>query len=68
MHQEFVWMQCVTGYMRTDNTDDVKGKKVDKEVWKIEARYAFVLDDMAGKEAEIHLLRCAFVHYVDLNS
>ncbi len=40
---------------------------MDKEVWKMEAIFAFVLDERQGKEAEIHLLRWAFVQYVDLN-
>lgn len=35
-------------------------KKMDKEAWKIEAIFAFVLDDTRRREAEIHLLRCAF--------
>lgn len=40
---------------------------MDKEVWRMEAKFAFVLDDKLWKEAEIHLLRWAFVQYVDLN-
>lgn len=40
---------------------------MDKEVWKIEAIFAFVLDETQRREAEIHLLRCACVQYVDLN-
>lgn len=44
-----------------------KKRKMHKEVWKMEAIFAFVLDDMLWKEEEIHLQRWAFVRYVDLN-
>lgn len=45
-----------------------KKREVGKEVWKMKAIFAFVPDDMLGKEEAIPLLRCAFVQYVDQNT
>lgn len=63
-----VYVISATVYMWKDEAHLVQQeKKLDKEVWEIEAIFAFVLDDMQWKEAEIHLLRWAFVRHVDLN-
>lgn len=42
-------------------------KKEKKELWKIEAIFAFVPDETQRREAEIHSIRCTFVRYLDLN-
>lgn len=54
--------------MRHTGHKKKKKRKLDKEVWKMEAIFAFVLDDMLWQEAEIQLLCCVFVGFVDLNS